>query len=398
MNKGKGISTLRSSLFSDSVAETGQDEDFQFTFTPNRPNRHYAFDSVGSQKRARTQNSMRDPPIKTSQDTEPDLMEYPKVEEIEDEPRSWPTLATKRPPNEPVHRRSNDALLEENNRLRDLVKELEKRADGAEQALQELSQLKYTQTDQLFERYKEATDKRYQELEDIAQGLKQSNELYEQDNQALRAILEENRKEIVMLRSNRHAITSHITTKIENAQSQTIPMETASITKQATVINDDREQLRNKIKELSSSVQWLEKEKDTALSANKDLMAKLAQASTKGIADEDQKNLRRIKFIYEELTGLLITDIKTTETGNLYNCIQMGRNGTIHFKLFHPSAPNEDMHYQPVLDRRRDAGLLSYLPEYLTSEIDFSKEKASLFLWRLNSFLQSSEKDKKVNK
>lgn len=64
----------------------------------------------------------------------------------------------------------------------------------------------------------------------------------------------------------------------------------------------------------------------------------------------------------------------------------------LHFKLTQSNHLPNELHYQPMLDRRRDADLIMRLPDYLTTEIEFTREKANLFFWRLLTFLQSSDK------
>ncbi|KAJ2963396.1 hypothetical protein NQZ79_g1533 [Umbelopsis isabellina] len=96
--------------------------------------------------------------------------------------------------------------------------------------------------------------------------------------------------------------------------------------------------------------------------------------------------------LYEDLTGLLLTDVKRTADSIVYNCLQTGRNGTLHFKLSQNNDQPNELHYQPMLDKQRDADLILRLPEYLTTEIEFTRDKANSFFWRLLTFLQSSDK------
>ncbi|KAL4932327.1 putative chromosome segregation protein (Pcs1) [Aspergillus undulatus] len=92
--------------------------------------------------------------------------------------------------------------------------------------------------------------------------------------------------------------------------------------------------------------------------------------------------------LYSDLTGLIIRDVKKRETDSLYDCIQTGVNGTLHFKLVvpHVSSANfetAEFQYIPLLDENRDRDLVDILPEYLTVDITFVRQQASKFYTRV---------------
>ncbi|KAL4937644.1 hypothetical protein BDV06DRAFT_69738 [Aspergillus oleicola] len=92
--------------------------------------------------------------------------------------------------------------------------------------------------------------------------------------------------------------------------------------------------------------------------------------------------------LYSDLTGLIIRDVKKRETDSLYDCIQTGVNGTLHFKLVvpHVSSANfgsAEFQYIPLLDENRDRDLVNILPEYLTVDITFVRQQASKFYTRV---------------
>ncbi|EMR08128.1 hypothetical protein PNEG_03566 [Pneumocystis murina B123] len=99
--------------------------------------------------------------------------------------------------------------------------------------------------------------------------------------------------------------------------------------------------------------------------------------------------------LYSDLTGLLIRDVKSDSKKTVFDCLQTGRNGTLHFKLSLFSDPSSHLHerfsYTPLFDQERDAFLLNCLPEYLTDEIIFEKDQAAMFSWRLSSALQKKD-------
>ncbi|KAL4877329.1 chromosome segregation protein Csm1/Pcs1-domain-containing protein [Aspergillus karnatakaensis] len=92
--------------------------------------------------------------------------------------------------------------------------------------------------------------------------------------------------------------------------------------------------------------------------------------------------------LYSDLTGLIIRDVKKRDADNLYDCIQTGVNGTLHFKLAvpHVSSANfekAEFQYIPLLDENRDRELVDILPEYLTVDITFVRQQASKFYTRV---------------
>lgn len=106
---------------------------------------------------------------------------------------------------------------------------------------------------------------------------------------------------------------------------------------------------------------------------------------------------------YTDLTGLIIRDVKERESDHLYDCLQTGVNGSeffslylehtltataLHFKLVVPHVSSSNYHsaefsYIPLLDENRDRDLLDLLPDYLTVDINFSRQQASKFYTRV---------------
>lgn len=107
--------------------------------------------------------------------------------------------------------------------------------------------------------------------------------------------------------------------------------------------------------------------------------------------DEEKQQdaqIRQLKEeLYSDLTGLIIQSVKKGEENeDIYNCIQTGRNGTLHFHL--SIAPFDDkvcsyeeteFAYLPLLEEKRDKELLDILPDYLAEEICFPRSHAAKF-------------------
>ncbi|EEH38672.2 hypothetical protein PAAG_08399 [Paracoccidioides lutzii Pb01] len=93
--------------------------------------------------------------------------------------------------------------------------------------------------------------------------------------------------------------------------------------------------------------------------------------------------------LYSDLTGLIIRDAKKRESDHLYDCIQTGINGTLHFKLAvahdveNTSFEAAEFHYFPLLDPNRDRDLVDILPEYLSIDITFPRQHAAVFYSRV---------------
>ncbi|KAF7718091.1 Uncharacterized protein PECH_002428 [Penicillium ucsense] len=92
--------------------------------------------------------------------------------------------------------------------------------------------------------------------------------------------------------------------------------------------------------------------------------------------------------LYTDFTGLIIRDVKNREADHLYDCIQTGVNGTLHFKLAIPKVASSEyeqaeFQYLPLLDPSRDRELINILPDFLTVDITFKREQASKFYTRV---------------
>ncbi|KAG2224878.1 hypothetical protein INT45_008060 [Circinella minor] len=96
---------------------------------------------------------------------------------------------------------------------------------------------------------------------------------------------------------------------------------------------------------------------------------------------------------YEDLSGMFVTDVKQTNDGYTYNCIQNGSHGTIQFKLHRQDTRNSrEFKYQPILDPKRDSELLSHLPAKMTRDIEFGQDRASAFHCKLTYALLKQKK------
>ncbi|KIV90033.1 hypothetical protein PV10_07379 [Exophiala mesophila] len=94
--------------------------------------------------------------------------------------------------------------------------------------------------------------------------------------------------------------------------------------------------------------------------------------------------------LYSDLTGLIIRGVQRTKDGDSYDCLQTGRNGTLHFKLYmdHEDAKSTSFEeteflYTPMLDANRDREMIELMPSYLTEDITFARQNAAKFYGRV---------------
>ncbi|KAM4064756.1 chromosome segregation protein csm1/Pcs1 domain-containing protein [Hirsutella rhossiliensis] len=93
--------------------------------------------------------------------------------------------------------------------------------------------------------------------------------------------------------------------------------------------------------------------------------------------------------LYGDLTGLIVRGLRRGNEEDLFDCIQTGRNGTLHFKLALERGSRTDNYedvqltYRPQLDVDRDSDLMELLPDYLVEEITFPRSHASKFYSRV---------------
>ncbi|KAI1805235.1 chromosome segregation protein Csm1/Pcs1-domain-containing protein [Daldinia bambusicola] len=115
-------------------------------------------------------------------------------------------------------------------------------------------------------------------------------------------------------------------------------------------------------------------------SANNRLLANAEAAAQVAQMKED---------LYGDLTGLIVRGVKREEGGETYDCIQTGRNGTLHFKLvvggddLTEPLDEPQFRYMPQLDPSRDQDLIDILPDYLVEEITFPQSHAARFYARV---------------
>ncbi|OCK93324.1 uncharacterized protein K441DRAFT_566274 [Cenococcum geophilum 1.58] len=190
--------------------------------------------------------------------------------------------------------------------------------------------------------------------------------------------------------------------KQQIASLQSASSETSSLRDQLSALKDSNARLVAENKTLTASL-------TSAQSENKILSTKLAAARSSqppesktvpgsavkqrsvvlpGSAEAAKETqIRQLKEdLYSDLTGLIVRGVKRGDSEDVYDCIQTGRNGTLHFHLAvsspdpeKPAYEDAEFAYTPLLDENRDKDLLEILPDYLTEEICFRRSHAAKF-------------------
>lgn len=126
---------------------------------------------------------------------------------------------------------------------------------------------------------------------------------------------------------------------------------------------------------------------------------------------EKEKKLKQENMILRELTGLIVKETKTNNEGVQYVYNLSGRNGCrlelikenigmIHFvvafdfSLFIPNQESKQVSYSPMLQAQHNTAILSRLPDFLRSDIEFDRRQLNRFFWRLSSVLYEESNDK----
>ncbi|MCJ1308239.1 hypothetical protein MMC25_001892 [Agyrium rufum] len=215
--------------------------------------------------------------------------------------------------------------------------------------------------------------------------------------------------------------------RAELASQKAINAELSSVRTQLNTSNTSLQTSQSQISQLNALL-------STAQNENKTLMAKLAASRAQPAANEPatsaigrtpgsavkgksarpltgnaaeaaaQAHIAGLKEdLYADLTGLIVRGVDKGEEADTYDCLQTGRNGTLHFHLAIPtpaavarrqsSYEDTEFTYTPRLDANRDRELLEMMPDYLTEEITFSRINASRFYGRVVDVLTRKQDD-----
>ncbi|KAF2181330.1 hypothetical protein K469DRAFT_713752 [Zopfia rhizophila CBS 207.26] len=232
----------------------------------------------------------------------------------------------------------------------------------------------------------EAMTTKYENLKEVATSGKESN-------------FDQLKRKTEQTAKDQDALIKALNKQVAELQSRS--SELSSLKKEVARLQKENAQLSTENKTLTASL-------TSAQNENKTLSTKLAAARSS--APPETKNapgsavkprsvvlpgsaeaakeaqIRQLKEdLYSDLTGLIVRGVKKGEEGeDVYDCIQTGRNGTLHFHLSiaqdsDNSYDDTEFIYNALLDENRDKDLLDLLPDYLTEEICFPRCQAAKF-------------------
>ncbi|KAF2464479.1 uncharacterized protein BDR25DRAFT_242357 [Lindgomyces ingoldianus] len=235
----------------------------------------------------------------------------------------------------------------------------------------------------------EAMTTKYESLKEVATSGKDTN-------------FDQLKRKTEQASKDQDAIIKALKQQIAEYQSRTSDM--SAMKKDVTKLEKENSRLASENKTLTSSL-------SSAQNENKALTAKLAAARSSvppesknvpgsavkprsvvlpGSAEAAKEaQLRQLKEdLYSDLTGLIVRGVKKGSEGeDVYDCLQTGRNGTLHFHLSvaadGDNYDDTEFGYSPLLDENRDKDLLDILPDYLTEEIAFPRCHASKFYMKV---------------
>ncbi|KAJ5929588.1 Monopolin complex subunit Csm1/Pcs1 [Penicillium verhagenii] len=146
--------------------------------------------------------------------------------------------------------------------------------------------------------------------------------------------------------------------------------------------------LQTKLAAARNTAASLEKTVKAPGSAIKGGLANRAVAAANAGAAQAAQVAQLKEDLYSDLTGLIVRGVADRESDHLYDCIQTGVNGTLHFKLAIPKVPSSEyekavFEYLPLLDASRDRELVDILPDFLIDHITFEREQAPKFYTRV---------------
>ncbi|KAF9693958.1 hypothetical protein EKO04_008058 [Ascochyta lentis] len=234
----------------------------------------------------------------------------------------------------------------------------------------------------------EAMTARYETLKDAATSGKESS-------------FEQLRKRTEQAAKDQDAVIKALKQQVSSLQARTAELTT--LNQEITTLTKTNANLSTENKKLTDALNTAQKENTTLntklaaarSSTQSDATTKVPGSAMKprttGVvlpgsaeAAKDAMLQKQKVEMYCDLTNLVIVAVKKNEDDeDVYDCLQTGRNGTLHFHLTvsegGSSYADTEFVYQPLLDEQRDRELLDLLPDYLTEEICFPRAHAARF-------------------
>ncbi|SPO05068.1 uncharacterized protein DNG_07753 [Cephalotrichum gorgonifer] len=250
--------------------------------------------------------------------------------------------------------------------LRRRLGELTKKYEALESRYRQLQEVGTKEAERNFDRFKKQADERAQTSKELISNLKA-------ELAAQTSLAKENPK---------------LEKRIEH-QEATISSLQEKITELTTSLSGSRAEnktLSTRLAASRSAEVSLAKIPGSAVKAN-------GQCMRNGLNSEVIQTAQMKEDLYSDLTGLIVRGVKVHDKEDVFDCLQTGRNGTLHFKLSIETDITGDgfeeaqVTYQPQLDPSRDRALVDMLPDYLAEDITFPRPHAAKFYSRVTKAL-----------
>ncbi|KAJ1676631.1 hypothetical protein EV182_007790, partial [Spiromyces aspiralis] len=101
-------------------------------------------------------------------------------------------------------------------------------------------------------------------------------------------------------------------------------------------------------------------------------------------------NLRDKLDVCQLVTSFSIVGVEIEDEGTSYHCKQTGPNGEFCYTLTVFDDNPDQFQYTPNLEKLGSQPLAKVLPEYLRTALEFRRDLANMFFWRVCDFLHST--------
>ncbi|TVY33975.1 Monopolin complex subunit [Lachnellula subtilissima] len=298
--------------------------------------------------------------------------------------------------------------------LRRKLGEMTKKYENLHIKYQDLKEIGLKESERNFERLRKQTDEKTKISNNLIASLKadlEKQSIFGKDSKGLKKKVDIQSDEIASLKTQIAQLnTSVAEIKLEG---KTLSAEKKTLATENKNLSSENKKLLTENSKLSTDVKSMTAENKTLsakLAANRTVAASVESANSRvpGSAVKPNGGIRLMgtveaaqvaqaaqlkEDLYSDLTGLIIRGVKRETEEDIFDCIQTGRNGTLHFKLAAANEKTADSYedaqcnYIPQLDPSRDKDLMDLLPDYLVDEITFPRPQAAKFYARVGKAL-----------
>ncbi|KAL2173865.1 chromosome segregation protein Csm1/Pcs1-domain-containing protein [Thermothelomyces heterothallicus CBS 202.75] len=248
--------------------------------------------------------------------------------------------------------------------LRRRLGEMTQKYEALERKYHDLKEIAVREAERNFDRLRKQSEEKSKAADQLIAGLK-----------AELAAQKEASKESARLKK-----------QLEASESKADSLQT-KITELTASLNDSKSEIKSLNLKLSAA-----RSAEAAASAAAKVPGSAMKGSTAASrlaaanATEATLTAQKKEDLYSDLTGLIVRSVKRDGGEDVFDCIQTGKNGTLHFKLaidVQSGQGEAHCHYTPQLDPNRDRALIAVLPGYLVDEISFPQTQAGKFYARV---------------